>query len=239
MEVSHQDLLRINLGCGLQAPDGWINVDGSWNARLAKHPRIRRLFSFLHFVAKDKAEIPWSSKIYIHDVRKPLPFSDCSARAIYTSHLLEHLYFEAGRQLILESFRVLAGGGILRVVVPDLNAMVREYLGERPFGQLSAELESLSPADRFNRRLLMRWPPPTRNGVYGIYNSWKDFHTHKWMYDADSLIALFESVGFVEVQRRENHDSRIDNIEKVEDPSRILNGGGICVEGVKPQRCLP
>jgi hypothetical protein len=110
MGVPHQDLLRINLGCGLQAPDGGINVDGSWNARLAKHPRIRHLFSSLHLVAKDKAGIPWSSKIYIHDVRKPLPFSDCSARAICTFHLLEHLYFEVGRQLILEPFRVLAGG---------------------------------------------------------------------------------------------------------------------------------
>jgi predicted SAM-dependent methyltransferase len=63
-----------------------------------------------------------------------LPFPDGSAAAIYASHVLEHLYFEEGRQLIRESFRVLSGGGLLRIVVPDLNAIVREYLGERPFG---------------------------------------------------------------------------------------------------------
>ena len=45
-------------------------------------------------------------------VQTKTPFSDCSARAIYTSHLLEHLYFEVGRQLTRESFRVLAGAGI-------------------------------------------------------------------------------------------------------------------------------
>jgi predicted SAM-dependent methyltransferase len=85
-------------------------------------------------VSRDKSRIPWDSTIFIHDIRKSLPFPDGSAAAIYASHVLEHLYFEEGRQLIRESFRVLSGGGLLRIVVPDLNAIVREYLGERPFG---------------------------------------------------------------------------------------------------------
>jgi SAM-dependent methyltransferase len=231
----HNELVRLNLGCGLLTPPGWINVDGSWNARLAKHPRVRRLLSFLHVLPPDKFEIPWSSAIFIHNVRKPLPFGNGSASVIYASHILEHLYFEEGLQLVRESFRVLAGGGVMRAVVPDLHAIVREYLGERPFGQLSEELESLRPADRFNRRLLMRWPtPPSGHALYRIYTALEDFHSHKWMYDADSLCALFESVGFVEVQCRECHESRIGDIDKIEDKSRILNGAGVCVECVKP-----
>jgi hypothetical protein len=54
------------------------------------------------------------------------------------------------------------------------------------------------------------------------------------MYDLDSLLDLFRRTGFVEVQSMECHKSRIADIQKVEDPSRILNGGGICVEGVRP-----
>jgi predicted SAM-dependent methyltransferase len=42
----------------------------------------------------DKAEIPWSRYIYIHDVRKRLPFANNSAEAVYASHVLEHLYRE-------------------------------------------------------------------------------------------------------------------------------------------------
>ncbi|HEV2289036.1 MAG TPA: methyltransferase domain-containing protein [Candidatus Acidoferrales bacterium] len=230
-----KDLLRLNLGCGLQVADEWVNVDGSWNARLARYPALRRLLSSLHIIARDKSEIPWDSKIFIHDIRKPLPFPDDSVSAVYASHVLEHLYVEEGRSLIRESFRVLASSGILRVVVPDLNAIVREYLGERPFGQLSDDLASLNPADRLNQRLLMRWPTPGKNGLlYRIYSSWQDFHSHKWMYDTDSLVALFQTEGFVEVQSKDCHNSRIDDIGKVENPSRILNGGGICVEGVKP-----
>lgn len=230
-----KELLRLNLGCGLQTPDGWVNVDGSWNARLAKHPSIRRLLCSLHFISKDKSEIPWSPNIFIHDIRKPLPFADGSAGAIYASHVLEHLYLEEGRRLIRDSFRVLGAGGILRVVVPDLDAIVQEYLGERPFGQLSGEFASLRPADRVNHRLLMHSPnSPAGNWLYRIYNSWQDFHSHKWMYDSDSLAALFEEAGFAETQRKSCRQSRIEDLDKIEDESRILKGAGICIEGMKP-----
>jgi predicted SAM-dependent methyltransferase len=230
-----KDFLRLNLGCGLQTPEGWINVDGSWNARLTKHPSVRRLLSYLHFMPKDKSEIPWSSKIFIHDIRKPLPFPDGSATAIYASHVLEHLYLEEARRLIREAFRVLRAGGILRVVVPDLNAIIQEYLGGRPFGELSGEFATLRPADRVNHRLLMHWAtPPTGNLLYRIYNSWQDFHSHKWMYDSDSLISLFQAAGFAEAERKGCHQSGIDDIARVEEESRILNGAGVCVEAVKP-----
>jgi predicted SAM-dependent methyltransferase len=227
--------LRLNLGCGLQTPDGWVNVDGSWNARLAKRPLLRRLLTSMHFIAKDKSDIPWSSSIFIHDIRKPLPFPDGAASAIYASHVFEHLYFEEGKRLMHEAFRVLGAGGVLRVVVPDLNAIVREYLGERPFGELSAEFGSLKPADRVNHRLLMHSPnSPGGNLLYRIYNAWQDFHSHKWMYDADSLISLFEAEGFANARRRGCRESQIADVDRVEDQSRILNGAGVCIEGVKP-----
>jgi predicted SAM-dependent methyltransferase len=116
--------IRLNLGCGLQAHPGWINIDGSWNARLAKHLLLRGTLSALHLMPREKAQIPWSSEVFVHDIRMPLPFPDGAASAVYASHVLEHLYREEGQQLIRESFRVLTGGGILRVIVPDLQAMV-------------------------------------------------------------------------------------------------------------------
>ena len=229
--------MRLNLGCGLLAPQGWVNVDGSWNARFAKHPFIRRVLSSLGLLPPGKMEIPWSSTIFIHDIRKPLPFPDGSVAAIYASHVLEHLYFLEARKLILESFRVLVSGGVLRVVVPDLKAIVDEYLGERPFGPLSGEMASLQPADRFNQRLLMRASePPSPNLFYRLYEAYKDFHSHKWMYDRGSLVALFQWAGFVDVQSEGCHVSRIDGIQAVEDKSRVLNGAGICVEGIRPSR---
>jgi predicted SAM-dependent methyltransferase len=227
---------RLHLGCGLTTPAGWINIDGSWNARLAKHPVLRRLASSLRLISTDKASIPWAATIFIHDVRKPLPFPDDSAEVIYSSHLLEHLYSDEARKLIRECFRVLAAGGVLRIVVPDLGAIIREYLGEKPIGEHSRELESMQPADRVNRRLLMRTPAaPNGNFLNRIYTEWKNFHEHKWMYDCNSLKALLESAGFVEVAEMPMHTSRITGIEEIEQPSRVENGEGICMEGIKPR----
>jgi len=142
MEAAPNALIRLNLGCGLQAPPGWINVDGSWNARLAKFPGLRKIFAAVHVLSPDKAAIPWSSSIYIHDIRKPLPFANGSASAVFASHVLEHLYRDEGQQLIRESRRVLCPGGILRLIVPDLEAIVQEYYAERPPNQLSGEQQS-------------------------------------------------------------------------------------------------
>lgn len=44
---------------------------------------------------------------------------------------------------------------------------------------------------------------------------------------------LLKGTGFVQVEQRECHDSRIAGVDEVEDPSRILDGAGVCVEGVK------
>jgi len=85
---------------------------------------------------------------------------------IYASHLLEHLNLEEGKRLLRECFRVLQANGVPRMVVPDLEAIVREYLGEKPFGELSGEMEMLPPADRLNRRLLLRSPEPSSGGSY-------------------------------------------------------------------------
>jgi predicted SAM-dependent methyltransferase len=233
--LAQKGLARLNLGCGLQTPSDWVNVDGSYNARLAKHPFIRRALAWLNILPADTLKIPWNSSIFIHDIRKALPFSDGSVAAIYASHVLEHLYREEAQRLVKECMRVLAEGGVLRVVVPDLEAIIREYMGERSFGGPTEETGRLSRADRVNQRLLMHYPTPAHPHVlYRIYDSWKDFHSHKWMYDAESLIELLEAGGFVEVRRREYLDSEIEDIGAVEEQSRVLNGAGVCVEGAKP-----
>jgi SAM-dependent methyltransferase len=227
--------IRLHLGCGVIAPPGWINIDGSWNARLAKHPVLRRTLHALRVTSADKIQVPWNPEVLIHDLRKPLPFDDDYATAIYSSHMLEHLYFQEGQRFLRECFRTLAEGGVLRIVVPDLRSIVLDYLAEQPFPESSNGFEGTCSADRLNQRLLLRSPiPPSRNFFYRLYSSWKDFHSHKWMYDANSVKHHLGSAGFIEVQEMKLHQSRIDGIELVEDPSRVLKGEGICIEGIKP-----
>jgi len=149
------------LGCGLQTPDGLAQRRRvPTTARLAKYPFIRRALAWFQSVAADRLSTPWSSSIFIHDIRKALPFPDSSVAAIYASHVLEHLYHEEAQRLVRESWRVLAAGGVLRVVVPDLEAIVREYMGERPFGPQTGQAERLCRADLLNQRAAHAIPIP-------------------------------------------------------------------------------
>lgn len=229
------ELKKLHLGCGLNTPEGWINLDGSGNAWLAKHPNLKRALKTLRILPESAFEIPWKPDLLIHDVRKGLPFPSGSLSAIYASHLLEHLYLEEAKRLLGECFRVLGPGGILRAVVPDLKAIVEEYTGKRHFEHSSVPNGELSPADQLNRRLGFKGSePPSGSWTYRFYSAWKDFHGHKWMYDAESLIGYFRGAGFSDVCGMPFHESRIGAIAEVEEASRVLDGAGICVEGMKP-----
>ena len=63
-----KSLLKLNLGCGLAAPDGWVNLDSSYNAFLAKCPKLRNFlkkFKILPSLQKSlglKILISWISE---------------------------------------------------------------------------------------------------------------------------------------------------------------------------------
>jgi hypothetical protein len=112
--------------------------------------------------------------------------------------------------------------------------MIEEYMSvSLTDGQIE---KNLTRADLLNDRLLLRpRRPQAGNLLYRIYTALNDFHTHKWMYDADSLTNCFYKIGFIEVKEMAYRDSRIPGISDVEDPGRVLDGAGICVEGMKPE----
>jgi SAM-dependent methyltransferase len=228
--------LKLQLGCGPGAvPAGWINLDGSWNALLAKYPLARRIIKTLQLLPAGLADVPWSSDVVFHDLRRPLPFPDQSFAAVYGSHILEHLYLDQARRLLAECLRVLQPGGVLRMVVPDVYALAEEYVREGKInGQVKEQGEKLW-ADRLNERLGFRSPSaPSGNAIFRVYSAWNDFHSHKWMYDSQSLLFYFQSAGFTQTNVMDYLQSGIHGIEEVELADRLLHGNGVCVEGQKP-----
>lgn len=231
---------KLHLGCGLTTPTGWLNVDGSWNVRLAKRPWLRRLLTAARVVPRSLAQIPFDAHIFVHDLEKPLPFETGTFDAVYSSHTLEHLHLEDARRLLHECARVLKPGGVCRTLVPDLRPIVLEYAGQYTFDPQrdphAYMLDRARPkADVVNLRLLAHFQERTK-GSFALraYRAIKDFHTHKWMYDGESLAHYMREAGLVDVAERGLHDSRIAGIEAVERPERVLHGAGVVVEGVKP-----
>jgi SAM-dependent methyltransferase len=90
----------LNVGCGRRFHRAWVNVD----------------------------LVPMDGSVSKCDISKGLPFDDCHFDAVYHSHVLEHLAPDRGSELIAECFRVLKPGGVIRVVVPDLEQIAKLYL---------------------------------------------------------------------------------------------------------------
>jgi predicted SAM-dependent methyltransferase len=216
----------LHLGCGLTTPDGWVNVDGSWQVELARRPRLKRFLVAARLLPSSQAAIPWNRDVFRLNLKRPLPFANGRFTAVFSSHTLEHLHFEEALALLVECRRVLGTGGICRAVVPDLERIVERYVASKRAGDDRA-------ANRMMEELLVHEKGVT-GGMLAAFHRLTAFHQHKWMYDGDSLRRLFIAAGFSEVRQLAHLESRIDRIHEVEMPGRILDGEGVAVEGVKP-----
>jgi SAM-dependent methyltransferase len=90
----------LNIGCGHAFHHAWVNLDAE----------------------------PAAPEVRAWDIRRGLPFPEMHFEAAYGSHVLEHLEQPAAKRLLRELHRVLAPGGILRLAVPDLEAIAKLYL---------------------------------------------------------------------------------------------------------------
>lgn len=57
-----------------------------------------------------------------------LPYNDNTFDIAYSSHFLEHLDKDNAKKILKEIRRILKDDGILRIVVPDLENIAREYI---------------------------------------------------------------------------------------------------------------
>src|SRR5271169_4381037 len=117
-----EDAMKLNLGCGFNVVDGWTNVDYALGAKLAKMPLFSTINRKLKIVSSD-----WDNRVFLHDLTTRFPWRDASVNYCYSSHTLEHLTREQGVFLLREALRVLRPGGVVRIVVPDLKSVIREY----------------------------------------------------------------------------------------------------------------
>lgn len=93
-------LQLLNVGCGRHFHPAWRNIDV-----VSYHPQVEA-----------------------HDLRLGLPAKPGQYDMVYHSHVLEHLTPADAQRLIEECYRVLKPGGVLRVVVPDLEFIARSYI---------------------------------------------------------------------------------------------------------------
>ena len=210
--------IQLNIGCGPIQPEGWINIDNSNRAKMASYlPWVDKLLVWLGVFSPTE----FNRHTVTINIQKGLPFESNSVSVIYCGEMLEHFVYEDGLEFLKECVRVIKPGGILRVRVPDNYRFWKNYIEE-------FERTHLLPREQWNDEHT-RWIKMFFQDIC-VKRVWlKSFgHFHKWMYDEISLIRLFEKVGVVEVERKSFHDSRIPDVDLVE------NRDDLIVEGIKP-----
>ena len=148
------------------------------------------------------------------DVRKGLPVADGTVRGYYASHVLEHLSLADFRLAIANTYKMLAPGGIFRLIVPDLAERARRYV---------AQLNERSPdaATNFFRSAALGEERPLSIGrrARTIFSG----SVHLWMWDEYSLSAELQPAGFVNVRKCKFGDAKDAKFSRVEDPGRFYD----------------
>jgi hypothetical protein len=90
----------LNVGCGFRFHPSWTNLD---------------------FISTGE-------EVIAHNLLSGIPFPDNSFEVVYHSHVLEHFTKKDAHAFLKECYRVLQKNGILRIAVPDLEQIAREYI---------------------------------------------------------------------------------------------------------------
>lgn len=144
--------MKLHLGCGRRYLPGFVHVD------LADLPHID----------------------HQSDLRTLHMFKDETADLIYACHVLEYFDRIEVVDVLREWHRVLKHGGVLRLAVPDFEALTSVY---RASGNLAL----------IHGPLYGRIEIPTASGPQVLY--------HRTVYDFDSLRSTLGSAGFRRARR--------------------------------------
>lgn len=146
--MSNNTLLKLHLGCGEKYIPGFLHVD---------------MMNYEH--------------IHFNGSVCCLPYEDNSTSLVYASHVLEHFSRNSIPDVLLEWYRVLAPGGVLRLSVPDFAACAKLYHEEGLQDGLTGLIGLICGGQR------------------------NEYDFHKMIFDEPFLTNILLSVGFKEVRR--------------------------------------
>lgn len=200
--------LFVQYGCGWRAPAGWRNFDASPTLRFERIPLIGRLYT------RNAARFPKNAEY--GDIVKGLPIKEGACKAIYSSHVLEHLSLEDFRQALRNTHRLLQENGIFRLVMPDLEEYISRYLADEGPDASTKFISSTGLGLESRPRTLMT-----------ILSSILGNSRHLWLWDFDATRMELERVGFREIRRAYFGDSSEPRFREVEEEDRWVDCLGV------------
>jgi ubiquinone/menaquinone biosynthesis C-methylase UbiE len=183
--------------------EGWQNTDVTPHIFVARIPGAARMLRALNLMTSERYEQHrrgvFAGVRYLNAAKR-FPYRTGSFDNVFSCHMLEHLYRTDAERCVREVYRVLKSGGVFRVVVPDLDLVVRRYDERNPEALLQKIYENTQKRDK-NR--------------------------HHWMYTASSLRDLLLRVGFAKTEQcsyRKGRCPDLDQLDSRPDESLFMEG---------------
>jgi len=180
--------MKINIGCGRELKEGWINADNTVKEVTKLWQMEQRRAGF---------------EVIDMDGTKPWLFKDETFDYVFSEHMIEHVPEKAGLFMLQEALRTLKLGGVIRIACPD-----REKF-ESLVGQ-----DDHPYVKEFYRVIFNRAPP---KGAGARVSKAVIFEKgHVWVPTAQQLIDQIEKAGFSDVKQVENRISEHEALNGIE-----------------------
>ncbi len=196
----------VQFGCGLCAPPTWENFDAGPAFWMQKN------LPFLKPLLLKRGFPDYPANIRYGDVIRGLPVPAGSARAVYCSHVLEHLTLAELRTTLRNTFGYLQPGGTFRFVLPDLEWLARSYVAS----------DDPEAASRFMRDSYLG-TEEQKKGSAGVMKMFFGRSAHLWMWDFKNLSLELHSAGFNCIRRAQLGDNPDPRFREVEELGRWEN----------------
>ena len=179
--TSKEQLVKVNLGCGLKCLPDWINIDGSLTS-LFGSKKFTLINKFLYKLAGSSNyfsfetynDVIQKNGLEFYNLKNAVPLKNNSADIIYCSHFLEHLSKKDGQHFLEECYRSLKKDGLLRISIPDLDYAFEMYKKNQIEGMMEL--------------------------FFYTSDEW-DFAAHKYGYNFIHLKEILEKIGLSDIQK--------------------------------------
>jgi len=177
---------KLHLGCGSNLLPGWVNTDFP----------------------------PKSDTVIELDATKKFPFEDNYFDYVFSEHMIEHISFEDGLNMLKECFRVLKPGGKIRCSTPDLRFLIK--LHEDP--------------DNPIHKHYIEWAVDQcwKNNIYFpglVFNNFVRNWGHLFIYDKETLEYSLAASGFTELRQYAINISDDEELMNLENEARRIKKG--------------
>lgn len=184
--LSTHDVRCLHIGCGAHFIEGFLNADLSSSSK-----RVLRL-----------------------DATKTFPFHSESFDYIFSEHMIEHIPYVAGLQMLSECRRILKKGGRIRISTPSLESVIAlggsdlTDLQSSYIGWSVGQFTSFAPGD---------------DPAFVINNFFRAWG-HQFIYARRTLATSLEQTGFADVKACRLNESDAPMLSSLENEGRMPPG---------------